>query len=134
MKCLCLVTGVDFLTLVKSGCYYLAFVLLLLLRPTKRKQVREPSKTPIKSQIPKDNTKSKRNGANSQALSTIPAKIGKESGLQSPKKATNVRTTKSKVVKPLLRRKPKPLEVKDEVNDNVEEVRIPSIDMTLCYI
>lgn len=78
--------------------------------------------------MPKDTSKGKRNGATIQALSTIPAKIGKGSGLQSPKKATNVRTTKSKVVKPSVRRKPKPPEEKDEV-DNVQEVSKQSSEM-----
>ena len=113
--------------LVKSACDY--STLLLFLRSTKVKQVREPSKTPTKSKMPKDNSKGKRNGATIQVLSTIPAKISKESGSQSPKKATNIRTTKSKELKPSLRQKPKPPEVKDEVDDDVEEVRTPSSDM-----
>ena len=118
--------------LATSSSDYSAFVLLLFLSPTKGKQVREPSKTPTKFQMPKDNAKGKRNGATSQPLPTRPDKIGKESGSQSPKKSTNFRTTKSKVVKRQLRRKPKPPEVKDEVNDDVEKVRTPSGDM--CYV
>lgn len=113
--------------LVKSGCDY--STLVLFLRPTKGKQVREPSKTPTKSQMPKDTSKDKKNGASIQALSTIPAKIGKESGSQSPKKATNGRTTKSKVVKPSLRRKTIPPEEKRKIDNDVEEVRTPSSDM-----